>query len=217
MPHSVLIVDDHPLYRCGLESLISQEADLQVCGQAGSLATAMKLFQELNPDIVVTDLTLSSGDGLRLIKQIRVHSRSTRILVCSMHDERLFAERCLRAGANGYVNKEEAAATIIKAIRSVLKGSLHLSQDMAICLAERQVQGHVGQGCAPQDVLSDREMEIFTLLGKGYTKQSIATQLHLSGKTIDTHKEHIKKKLGIEHNTALIQRAVAWLILESII
>jgi DNA-binding NarL/FixJ family response regulator len=198
MAHKILIVDDHPLFRRGLESLIHQEKELQVCGEAASIAEAMKLFQEQHPDIVVADLTLSSGNGLRLIKQIRAHSKTTRILVSSMHDEKLFAERCMRAGANGYVNKEEAASRIIGAIRTILKGSFYLSPAMSSYLAERQLQGTSSKNTSPEENLSNREMEVFILMGKGNTKQNIANELHVSGKTIDTHKEHIKRKLGIE-------------------
>jgi DNA-binding NarL/FixJ family response regulator len=209
-------VDDHPIFREGLKSLIENENDLVVCCEASDSEQALKNFRNSDCDLVTMDLSLAGGSGLQLIKQFKAMNKNTKILVASMHDEFLFAERSIRAGANGYMNKEEASQKIITAIRDVLGGAFYLSDKMTRHLAQRNLEGGSDSCKTPEEVLSNRELEVFMLIGKGQNSQKIATQLHISSKTVDTHKEHIKKKLGIHEKTELMQRAVSWVIQESV-
>jgi len=207
---TVLLVDDHSLVRKGLAELIDDEHDLEVCGQAADASTALTLTRRLQPDLVIIDLMLREGTGLELIKQIAALDPDIKMIVCSMHDEALYAERVLAAGAMGYVSKQEPSRVVLEAIRGVLSGRIYASEDVADRLL-RRVSGRTGdQQGNPVDALSDRELEVLNLLGKGLNTRAIADQLKLSTKTIDTYREHIKAKLGLKNANELLRFAVAW-------
>ncbi|MBI3735375.1 response regulator transcription factor, partial [Candidatus Sumerlaeota bacterium] len=194
----VLIVDDHPLFRTGLAELITSREGLSVCGQTGEASAAMSLLASREPALVTVDLSLAQGSGLELIKQIRAVRPGVKILVCSMHDERIFAERALKAGADGYLNKEEPPSTILQAIVRVLDGKIYLSEPMAERLLKQRLHGRRDDSDQIEDILSSRELEVFDLIGSGFSTRKIAEKLQLSVKTIETHQDHIKTKLGAE-------------------
>ena len=204
----ILIVDDHPLVRAGFAQLISDCPDLEVCGEAGDMAEALKQIEETSPDLAIIDLSLAGGSGLDLIERIRLRNKDLLMLVASMHDETLYAERVLSAGARGYVNKQEAQDQIIFAIRQVLNGKVYLSQTMT----DRLLSGMVESGGDKRDIdsLSNRELQVFEMIGEGVMTAQIAKQLHLSIKTIETHQAHIKKKLNLSSAHELTQRAIRW-------
>jgi DNA-binding NarL/FixJ family response regulator len=206
----VLIVDDHPVVREGLALRISTQPDLQVCGEAEDVNGAMKLFAETKPDVAIVDLSLKSGSGIELIKRLKVKDSTVRILVWSMHDENLYAERALRAGALGYINKENATERIIEAIRCVLGGKVYLSDQLAARLLTRAVGNGAKIRHSPIEALSDRELEVFQFMGNGLDTQQIADKMHLSPKTVETYRTRIKEKLHVAKNAELIQRAVQW-------
>jgi DNA-binding NarL/FixJ family response regulator len=208
----ILLVDDHPMIREGIEDLISDQADLEWCGAAADAPEAFQAVQDKQPDLVVVDLTLPRGSGLELIKQLRAASGDIRILVFSMHDEKLYAERCLAAGAMGYVSKQESPERLLEAIRKILQGKVALSGDMT----EHMLQTMTRAG-AEQDVgkdlvgrLSDRELQVFELLGGGRSTRQTAEHLNLSIKTVQTHIENIKGKLNLGSLNELITRAAQW-------
>jgi len=208
----ILIVDDHPLVRSGFVQLISDEPDLEVCGEAGDEGQALQLVAASAPDLVIVDLSLAGGSGINLIERIKAHHGEVSMLVVSMHDESLFAERVLAAGALGYLNKQEAPSNIIRAIRRVLDGKVYVSDK----LTERLLDSLTGMaktpGQSPMQRLSNRELEVFELIGRGMTTGKIADHLKLSTKTIETHRENIKKKLGLASGQELTRRAMHWLI-----
>ena len=206
----ILIVDDHPLVRTGLAQLIADSPDLEVCGEAGDMAEALKRIEEVKPDLAIIDLSLSGGSGLDLIEHIKARAPDILMLVASMHDENLYAERVLAAGARGYVNKQEAQDRIVHAIRQVLGGKVYLSERMT----ERLLSGMVDSGNEKRDIesLSNRELQVFELIGRGVSAGQIADQLNLSVKTIETHQAHIKKKLGLDSAHQLTQRAIRWVM-----
>lgn len=214
MAFELLIVDDHPVCRQGLVSLINREHDLHVCGEASDIQEALLLIKDsaLSIDLIIIDLSLSSGSDVQLIKAIRAWDETLRILVASMYDEIIFAERVIQAGANGYIDKLEDVPVILNAIRTILSGQLYLSPQMHNHVLCTRLQPHNQHASTAETQLSDREMEVFALIGQGLTTKQIANQLHLSSKTVDTHKEHIKRKLNIANNTLLIQRAVSLLL-----
>ncbi|SFI97965.1 DNA-binding response regulator, NarL/FixJ family, contains REC and HTH domains [Planctomicrobium piriforme] len=205
----ILIVDDHPLVRKGMVTLISQEPDLKVVGEAAEMQDAAKLAGELEPDLMVIDISLRSGNGLELVKQITSANPRIKMLVCSMHDESLFAERCLRAGAGGYLNKEAASDQVIDAIRSILGGKTFVSPQLAERLLNRIVAGGNGD-VSPIESLTDRELEVFGLIGQGLTTRQIAERLHLSYKTIESYRENLKAKLSLRNAAELNRHAVQW-------
>ncbi|HVU32880.1 MAG TPA: response regulator transcription factor [Opitutaceae bacterium] len=207
--HTVFIVDDHPLVREWLGNLIARQPDLAVCGQAGSSATAYEAISKLQPDIAVVDLSLEDGSGLELIKQLQVMAEPPRVLVLSMHDEVFYAERALRAGASGYIMKRAATGHVIEAIRQVMSGKIYISEPLAVQMAEKFVNKNPSGG-SPVALLSDREMEVFQMLGQGIETRRIAETLHLSPKTVQVYCGRIKEKLGLENATALIREAVRW-------
>jgi DNA-binding NarL/FixJ family response regulator len=209
--YRVLIVDDHPIVREGLAAIINREPDLEVCGQAGGLAQAMRLFQQERPDLVVADVSLEDGNGLELVKELVAQDAGIKVLVQSMHEESLYAERSLRAGARGYVNKEEAPGQIVNAIRQVLRGRVYLSSRMTDRLLHRSVRGFEPDR-SPIESLSDRELEVFEQIGRGMTTRRIAQNLYLSPKTIETYRENIKTKLNLKNATELTQHAVQWVL-----
>ncbi|MCX7016629.1 MAG: response regulator transcription factor [Candidatus Sumerlaeota bacterium] len=210
----VLIVDDHPVVRYGLAQLIDGQKDLAVCGQASGISEAIRVVQDSKPHLAIIDISLQGANGIELIKQIKALDKSVKMLVWSMHDESLFAERALHAGALGYLNKKEAAETILEAIRQVLAGKVYLSPRMTERVMQRLMQGKPADGL-PTDALSDREMEVFELIGRGMATREIAESLHLSPKTIEAHRDNVKKKLGAETNAELVRRAVQWVLQDS--
>ncbi len=210
--HRIVLVDDHPVVRRGLAMLIEAEPDMEVIGEAGEAAEAVSMIDKLAPDLAVIDVSLGGTDGIDLIKQIKARGTETKLLVASMFDESLYAERALHAGANGYVNKNEATEQIVEAIRTVLKGKVFLGPKMTERLLSRVTRGENDLKRSPIETLSDRELEVFRLIGEGLTTREIAAKLHLSTKTIETYRDHIKTKLALKHNTELIRRAVQWVI-----
>jgi DNA-binding NarL/FixJ family response regulator len=209
-PARILIVDDHPIVRRGLAQLIGDEPDLEVCGEAGDVPEALRLVNETQPDLVLIDISLRDGNGIELIKQLKSRDEGLRMLVSSMHDESLFAERCLRAGAKGYISKEEAAEKVVGAIRTVLQGKIYLSAYLADNLLHRMIGGEDSLEHSPIDSLSDRELEVFGLIGQGLTTRKIAEKLHLSPKTVETYRENIKSKLNLKNAAELNRHAVQW-------
>lgn len=210
MTSKIVIVDDHPIFREGLANLIGRDERFSVVAQAAGVTEAMNCVTSNSPQLVIVDLTLAEGSGLQLIKRIHNYDPFIKILVVSMHDDMVYAERVLRAGAHGYINKEKAASKVINAIEDVLRGSIFLDPEVASQIVQRRTLGHLRASERPEEVLSDRELEVFTLLGKGFSSKEIANQLVLSPKTVDSHRDHIKKKLGVTNTSVLIQRAVAW-------
>jgi len=206
----VFLIDDHPLVREWLASLIERQADLTVCGQAGDVGTAVQEITRLRPDVLVVDLSLQGQTGLELIKQMKTLLPNPRVLVLSMHDEAFYAERALRAGALGYVMKREATSKVIEAIRQVLLGRLYVSESLATQMAGKFINTHALAGESPIAQLSDREMEVFALLGQGYETKRIADDLRLGPKTVQVYCGRIKEKLNLDTFTALIREAVRW-------
>lgn len=205
----IFIVDDHPILRQGLTQLINQEADLSVCGEAEETNAALEAITALRPHIVIVDIVLKMIDGIELVKKIRMRDEKLRILVLSMHDESLYAERALRAGANGYIMKQEAADQVVRAIRRVLGGEIYVSDKIGSKLLQRIVHRRAA-GDSPIDNLSDRELEVFRLIGRGYRTRQIAETLHVSVKTIESYREQIKHKIKLRDATELLQHAIQW-------
>ncbi|PYJ21054.1 MAG: DNA-binding response regulator [Verrucomicrobia bacterium] len=207
----IVIVDDHPLFRKGLEELIHSDGHFAVCGEAGNAPEAMDVIRKLNPDMAIVDLSLPGANGIELIKNIRAEFSRLPILVLSMHDESLYALRSLRAGAEGYVMKHEAMANVVQAIREVFNGRPYLSPAMAAQVitkfAHRQAEGETDA----VERLSDRELEILELIGKGNEVRQIAKLLHLSPKTVETHRAHIKDKLDLKNSREVARFALQWL------
>jgi len=207
----ILIVDDHPIVRRGLRELIASTRDLEVCGEAPDLPEALQQVKANPPDLVVVDISLKSGSGIELIKQIKAIDPHVKMLVSSIYDESLYAERALRAGAMGYIHKEEALDSIIEAIRQVLAGRVYLSAAMTDRMLHRSISGEKSER-ASIETLSGRELEIFELLGRGFTTSQIAGKLHRSIKTIDAHRESIKSKLNLTNSAQLTRCAVQWVL-----
>lgn len=209
----VFIVDDHTMFREGLRQLIDREPGLAVCGDAASSADALVGIQETQPDVVLVDISLSGTSGLDLIKSIRAEDENLPILVVSMHDESLYAERALRAGAMGYVMKHEPAKTMKTAIRKVLAGDLYLSEKMASSVINKLMRGQPADEPTPTsvvDLLSDRELEVFRLLGQGKGVRHIAEQLQVTIATVNSFRNRIKEKLGLKSSTEVMLRAIQW-------
>lgn len=208
----VLVVDDHALVRKGLCGLIDEEEDFQVCGEASGATEALQKVEETSPNFMIVDLTLKEGNGLELIKQVVATREDIKILVASMHDDTLYAERSIRAGANGYINKEEATEKVVEAMRTILKGKVYLSQKMH----DRILQGmtHSGDepGQSPLELLSDREIEVFELIGQALSTKGIADKLNLSVKTVETYRDNIKRKLNLEGSNELTRSAVQFVL-----
>ncbi len=209
--NKIVLVDDHPIVLEGLSELINQQEDLFVCGKAENAAEALEAIQESNPELVIVDLTLKDCHGLELIETIRMRWSNLFILVLSMHDESLFAERCLRAGARGYIMKQEGTEKLIAAIYRVLAGKVCLSEKVSENLLESFVDGQPTAEAGSIQSLTDREIEVFQLLGQGLTAREIAKSLHLSLSTIDSHRANIKKKLKLKNAIELLQYATNWI------
>ena len=208
----VLIVDDHPPVREALALRIARQPDLAVCGEAADVGEALRLLADTRPDVAVVDITLRSGDGIDLIKRIKDRDDHVRVLVWSMHGESLYAERALRAGALGYVNKDQATGTIVEAIRRVRDGKVWLSEAMSERLLRRAVGGGQCVLRSPVDALADRELEVFRLIGRGVKTAEIADRLHLSVKTVETYRDRIRHKLGLADGTRLAHYATQWVL-----
>jgi DNA-binding NarL/FixJ family response regulator len=209
--YRVLIVDDHPIFRRGLANLIDQEADLEVCGEASDTAEALRLVESTCPDVAIIDLSLKNEHGLELIAQIRAKFDRVKMLVFSMHDELLFAERSLRAGAKGYVPKHESTEKLLDAIRQVLRGQIYLTQRMSTRLQHCVVGGTTADE-NPVKGLSSRELEVYEMIGQGFATPNIAQKLQLSHKTIERHYEKIKRKLNLKNSAELRHSAVQWVL-----
>jgi DNA-binding NarL/FixJ family response regulator len=206
----IFVVDDHPLVRDGLALLIGAERDLQVCGSAGSMREALQQIAQAPPDVMVVDLSLKDGLGLELIKTIKERHPQIRILVVSAYEEGKYAERALRNGALGYVNKQECETKLLEAIRTVLAGRRHVSEEILQRLVNQALGGTDGED--PVTRLSDREFEVYRLIGRGVTTGDIAQQLHVSPHTIDSHREKIRHKLDLKTGHELLQHAIRWII-----
>ena len=204
----VLLVDDHPIMREGFVHLINHEPDLLVCGEAGTVGRALEAMAALKPDLMIVDISLGGASGLELIKDIHARQPRQPILALSMHDESLYAERALRAGARGYVMKQAPTATVMQAIRDVLRGAVYVSEQIRGHMLGKVVAGANRAAASDLECLSDRELEVFQLIGRGRRTRQIAEQLHLSVKTVETHRAHIKEKLGLPDGVALARLAV---------
>lgn len=206
----VLILDDHPIVRQGIGKLINQELDLTVCGEAEDIKIALEMLESAKPDIALVDISLNGSSGIEFLRILKERYPHIPSLVLSMHDEMLYAERVIREGAKGYIMKQEATDKILTAIRKILNGQMYLSEKMMGRILEKQYGG-VSVGVSPVEVLSDRELEVFRLIGEGKTTSAIAKQFHRSIKTIETYRSRIKDKLCLKHNMELIRYAMHWL------
>jgi DNA-binding NarL/FixJ family response regulator len=207
----IVIVDDHPLFRKGLEELIHSDGSFAVCGEAGNASEGIDVIRQLGPDLAIVDLSLPGANGIELIKNIRAEFPKLPILVLSMHDESLYALRALRAGAEGYVMKHEAMANVLQAIREVFNGRPYLSPAMAAQVITKFAHRDAEGAADPDERLSDRELEILELIGKGNEVRQIAKLLHLSPKTVETHRAHIKDKLDLKNSREVARFALQWL------
>jgi DNA-binding NarL/FixJ family response regulator len=207
---SVILVDDHPVVREGLARVIEQEVDLEVCDQAKDANEALQKIESSQPDIAVIDVTLDGSHGIELVKDLKIRFPNLPILMLSMHDESLYAERSLRAGAKGYIMKQQPPQELVKAIRRVLQGEVYLSEAMTRQMLYKIAGESKVRGSSPSEVLSDREFEVFELIGQVRSTSQIATLLHLSVKTVQTHREHIKQKLSLKDGVSLVRYAVQW-------
>lgn len=207
----VLIVDDHPIFRDGITQLINHQADLQVCGGVCSAAHALSAVEQFKPDILIVDISIQGTNGIELMKSIRAQYPELPALMVSMHDENIYAERALRAGARGYIMKEAEPVKVLEAIRRVLSGGLYLSEAIGGRLLDTFLNGRGNNvGTSAVDQLSDRELEIFRALGEGRGTREIARSLFLSIKTVETHRAHIKEKLNLQTAPELVRAAVEW-------
>jgi len=206
----VFIVDDHPVVRDGLITLIEHEQDLKVCGDADDAAEALKSISSLKPDVAIVDIGLKSSDGIELTKSIKTQHPRLPVVVFSIHDESIYAERALRAGASGYIMKEVVSDNIITALRTVLRGEIYVSDQIAKKFLGNAFQRKSDAGADPVAKLSDREFEIFRLIGGGYRASQIADRMHLSVKTIETYRARMKEKLNITDASKLLQYAIKW-------
>ncbi|MBK8260730.1 MAG: response regulator transcription factor [Nannocystis sp.] len=207
----ILIIDDHPVFRFGLGQLLQGEEDLEVCGEAVDSASALDAAQRLRPDLAITDISLPGVGGIELIKRLRALYPELRLLVVSMHDEALFAERSLRAGAGGYVMKDAPASALLGALRRVLRGEMAVSEEIANKMLQTLVRGRERDRESTLACLSDRELEVYELIGRGMRTRDIAEALHISVKTVEAHQASIKHKLGIDSTTTLRRDAAIWL------
>ena len=206
----MLLVDDHPIVRQGLAQLINREPDLTVCGEADSAHQALALLRTLKPDLAVIDVSLADRNGIDLLKDVKLRAPDLPVLVLSMHHESLYAERALHAGARGYVMKQEAPDRVPAALRTILAGEVYVSEKMAARMLRAISDPRTKAAASPVERLSDRELEVFRLIGQGYSTSEIAGQLFLSPKTVETHREHIKDKLKLSKKGELLRYAVQW-------
>lgn len=209
-PKKIFIVDDHPLIRRGLSQLFGNEALLNVCGEAETMAECLQKLKKDLPDLVVVDINLPDGSGLDLIKRIHAFAPRLPILVSSMHDERLLADRALQAGAMGYISKQEAPEHLINAVNKILSGKVYLSAEMTERLLMQGVSGSASVVATPMETLTNRELEVFEQIGEGNSTLQIADNLNISVKTIESHRAHIKEKLNLANSTELTREAMKW-------
>lgn len=210
--YRVLLVDDHPIVRQGLVLLIDRESDLSVCGEAEGAHSAFHAIATLRPDVVVLDISLSGPDGLDVLKEIRAKNAALPVLILSMHDESIYAERVLRAGANGYIMKQEATKRVLIAIRRILQGEMYLSERLTNSLLRQHLGGTAPLNNSPLANLTDRELEVFRLIGEGHATRQIAGELHVSVKTVESYQAHIKDKLALRNSRELLQHAIEWVM-----
>jgi DNA-binding NarL/FixJ family response regulator len=208
----VLVVDDHPLFRAGLRELLENEPGLEICGEAENEEEAFKLFEETDADLVTVDISLASGHGLNLVKRIKKAKPTTIVLVVSMFDDRVYAERALDAGALGYVCKQSPNSELVAALRSVRDGEVYLHDSIFKQILQRKVAGKEPAGGAKYSDLSGRELQIFTLIGQGRTTHEIAKELHLAVSTVETYRERLKTKLGLSSGAELTRQAILWVM-----
>jgi DNA-binding NarL/FixJ family response regulator len=206
----VFVVDDHPIVRQGLAMMINQEADLVVCGEAEEAESALAAIAAERPDVLLLDISLPGPDGIDLLKTIRATDASLPVLVLSMHDESVYAERALRAGANGYIMKQEATENVLVALRRILAREVYVSDRVASTMLRQLTSGAATPAEGPVARLSDRELEVFRLIGEGHGTRQIAEELHLSVKTVESYQAHIKEKLALHSSRDLVQRAIEW-------
>ena len=211
---TVFVVDDHPIVRQGLALLINQETDLTVCGEAEEMHSALSAIQAVRPDILIVDISLNGPDGLELLKNIRLGAPRLPVLILSMHDESIYAERALRAGANGYIMKQEATEKVLVALRRILSGEIYVSDRIANSMLRHYVRGVNPSEHSSISDLTDRELEVFRLIGEGHGTRQIAETLHLSVKTVESYQAHIKEKLSLRSARELVQHAVQWNVRE---
>ncbi|MGB8769618.1 MAG: response regulator transcription factor [Candidatus Korobacteraceae bacterium] len=212
----VFVVDDHPIVRQGLAQMVNREEDLTVCGEAENASTVLQAIVTDKPDILIVDISLNGPDGLELLKNIRTRYPSLPVLILSMHDESIYAERALRAGANGYIMKHEAAEKVLGAIRQILNHETYVSDRVANKILQRYISGSDGPKSSPLSDLSDRELEVFRLIGMGHSTRMIAEELHLSIKTVESYQAHIKDKLSLKNGRELVQHAIQWALSENV-
>ena len=205
----IFLVDDHPMIRERLTELINREPDLRVCGEAESAPAARSALQTIAADLALVDLSLKGSSGIELLKDLRLEWPELKLLVLSMHDESLYAERVLRSGARGYITKQEATTQVLNAIRKVLEGGVYLSPGMTDELLQRCSDGREF-GASPLSLLTDRELEVVQRIGRGQSTRQIAIELSISVKTVETYRERIKEKLGLKNGMELVQHAVRW-------
>lgn len=206
----IYIVDDHPLMRKGMAMTLQSELEFEVCGQAETAETAMQEIPELKPEAAVIDISLPGMNGIELIKNLLIHLPQLKVLVVSRHDEELYAERAIRAGAKGYLMKLEAGDILVTAVRQILNGGVYLSNEIGAQLIMKMTTGKSGDTTNPLELLSDRELEVFELIGKGETTNEIAQRLHVSVKTVESYRARIKEKLHLKSANDLLRRAVQW-------
>ena len=207
---AVFIVDDHPIVRQGLALLINREPDLAVCGDAEEASSALRRIEEMKPDLVVVDISLNGPDGLDLLKSIRATHPTLPVLILSMHDESIYSERALRAGANGYIMKQEATEKVLVALRRILSGEIYVSDRLANKMLKHYITGSGTLRSSSIADLSDRELEVFRLIGEGHGTRQIADELHISIKTVESYQAHIKEKLSLRSARELMQHAIQW-------
>jgi len=207
----ILIVDDHPILRKGLAMVINQEQDLVVAGEAEDAQAALKMIDSVNPDLAIVDLSLPGIDGIELIKTMKLKYKDLPSLVVSMHDESIYAERALRAGARGYIMKQEAVEKVLVAIRRVVKGEIFVSDKITTKMLETLILSDDKKVSSPVDLLSNRELTVFRLIGQGFKTSQIASELHLSVKTVESYRSHIKDKLKLDTGTDLMKYAIQWM------
>jgi len=210
MKSKVIIVDDHPIFRMGMAELLNQEKDFVVCGLAGDIGSARKVIQVHQPDLAIIDITLAGDNGLDLVKELTAQKNPMRILVLSMHDEQVWAERAIRAGAQGFIMKKEASENVISALRNIRTGKIHVSARIMERLLDRLQLKTDAPSSRTVDQLTDRELEVFRLIGAGLSTREIADQMKLGIKTIGTYRDRVKQKLGIKTAAELTRRAVLW-------
>jgi DNA-binding NarL/FixJ family response regulator len=212
----VFVVDDHPIVRQGLAQMVNREPDLIVCGEAEDASTVLQAIVTVKPDIMIVDISLNGPDGLELLKNIRTRYPTLPVLILSMHDESIYAERALRAGANGYIMKHEAAEKVLGAVRQILNHETYVSDRVASKILQRYISGSDNPKSSPLSELSDRELEVFRLIGKGHSTRMIAEELHLSVKTVESYQAHIKDKLSLKNGRELVQHAIQWVLSEKV-